>query len=187
MNNIQYIYEQMSPITVFTRRILMKKFLILAVLMTGNVWAGSRVILKDSKEFEVEVNNKTVLCSAKGYGLAELKINIKALDGWTILDHSNLRFGDRSGLPCMTAGACKAPWDESGFEIEDVIQANPRVEKIIVNRELTETRTLETDDQGSRCIRFLTESLDTVVGGISFKHVRDTSTTEPLPAKACKF
>ncbi|MBY0416242.1 MAG: hypothetical protein K2Q18_18860, partial [Bdellovibrionales bacterium] len=102
----------------------MKKLIILAVLMTANAWAGSgsRVLLKDSKEMEAEVNNETVICSAKGYGLEELKINIKALDGWTILDHSNIRFGSLSKLPCMTAGACKPRWNQNagGFSIDDV-------------------------------------------------------------------
>lgn len=166
----------------------MKKFLVLAVvMMSANVMAGERLILDDQKEMNAEVNATTVLCSAKGYGLEELKINIKGLDGWTILDHSNIRFGDRSGLPCMTAGMCK-PWGTSGkgFEVEDVVQNNPRVEKVVVKRKLFEIREVfgEGDEQG--CFRNLREELETTVGGIPFHHKR-FSTQEKLPTKACTF
>lgn len=121
--------------------------------------------------------------------MAELKINIKALDGWTILDHSNGRFGERNDLPCMTAGACKPSWDPEGrgFEIEDVIQSNPRVEKIVVHRKLLEVRNLLDNSDGTKtCFRNLREELNTVVGGIPFFHTR-LSPEEQLPARACKF
>lgn len=174
----------------------MKKFIVLAVLMTSSAWAAeSRVLLKDSKVLDVEVNTDTVICSAKGYGLEELKINIKGLDGWTILDHSNLRFGDNSGLPCMTAGACKLPWNENSkdFSIDDIIQSNPRVEKVEVFRELTEARRLvrtQAGDQSNdplRCEKSLIEKLRAVIGGVTFNHARATATTEVLPNEACKF
>lgn len=170
----------------------MKKLLILALLATTNVWAdGSRTILKDSKALDAEISSETVLCSAKGYGLEELKINIRALDGWTILDHSNSRFGDLTGLPCMTAGACSFPGRKGGFKVEDVLQNNPRVEKIIVNRELIETRQMVTAEAGSEnklvCQKSLTEKLNTVVAGIKFAHSRTTTTSEPLSDEACHF
>ncbi|MBC7712772.1 MAG: hypothetical protein H7177_05510 [Rhizobacter sp.] len=170
----------------------MKKLLLLTLLVTTNVWAdGSRTILKDSKAMDAEINNETVLCSAKGYGLAELKINIKGLDGWTILDHSNSRFGDERGLPCMTAGACSFGGRNDGFSIGDIIKNNPRTEKIVVNRELIETRTMVTAEAGNEtdlvCQRSLTEKLNTVVAGVKFNHSRTTATLEPLPSTACHF
>jgi len=160
----------------------MKILLVLAVLVSGSLMAGERVILKDSKEVDVEVSDKTVLCSALGYGNAELKINIAALDGWTIFDHSNVRFGDKRALPCMTAGECKEPWKEDGFEINDVLQNNPRSEKIVIQRELTESRTLF----DNACVRSLRERLSTVVGGIPFHHER-YGAESTLPAIACTF
>lgn len=167
----------------------MKKFMMLAVLMSGNLMAGERTLLEDSKAMSAEVSNKTVICSALGYGMAELKINIKALDGWTILDHSNSRYGDRDGIPCMTAGACKPSWDPEGqgFKIEDIIQNNPRIEKIVVKRKIIEVRNLFDNEQGEKsCFRNLREELETVVGGIPFFHAR-VSPSEELPAKSCKF
>lgn len=170
----------------------MKIFLISALLVTTNVWAdGTRTILKDSKVLTAEINEETVLCSAKGYGMEELKINIKALDGWTILDHTNSRFGDLTGLPCMTAGACSYLGRNNGFKIEDIIKNNPRDEKVIVNRELIESRQMVTAEAGSEnklvCQRSLTEKLNTVVAGIKFSHIRTTTTLEPLSDDACHF
>jgi hypothetical protein len=161
----------------------MKKLLLLAFLISGNLMAGSRVILDDQKAMDAEVNDRTVKCSALGYGAAELKINIKGLDGWTILDHSNDRFGDKSGLPCMTAGMCKFPFEEQGFEINDVIQNNPRVEKVVVHRVITETRELNRD---GFCARSLVETLETTVGGIKFNHARYLE-DKVLPKMSCNF
>ncbi|MBC7427437.1 MAG: hypothetical protein H7336_02425 [Bacteriovorax sp.] len=48
--------------------------------------------------------------------------DIKALNGWTILDHSNSRFGDLTGLPCMTAGACSFGDRPGRFKIEDILK-----------------------------------------------------------------
>ena len=170
----------------------MKKLLVLAVLMSGSLMAGERTILKDSKEFTVEVSEKTVLCSALGYGSEELKINIAALDGWTLLDHTNSRFGDNKGLPCMTAGLCKnrhGGWPENGFDLDEVLQNTPRKEKILVKREVIETRqksvTGEGDQSFESCIRSLTEKLNTTVGGIKFAHQR-TIQAETLPVESCK-
>lgn len=164
----------------------MKKLLLLALIISGNLMAGTRTILDDKKEMDAEVNNVTVKCSALGYGAEELKINIKGLDGWTILDHSKDRFGDKSGLPCMTAGMCKFPWaqpGDEGFEINDVIQNNPRVEKVVVHRVLTETRELNTE---GLCARSLVESLETTVGGIKFTHKRYLE-DKVLPKISCNF
>ncbi len=166
----------------------MKNLLVLAViLMSANIFAGERVILADSKEMDAEVSNKTVRCSALGYGMAELKINIVGLDGWTILDHSNVSFGDDSDLPCMTAGRCKRFDRDGGFSINDVVQNTPRTERILVNRILTESRVESVGTGGEKvCFRSLTEALSTVVGGIAFNHQR-FGASEELPLKACHF
>jgi hypothetical protein len=166
----------------------MKMLLMLAaVIMSGNVLAGERVILKDSKAMEVSVNYETVKCSQLGYGSSELKINIAALDGWTIFDHSNSTFGDLAGLPCMTAGACKRTPLTRGFVIEDVVQSNPRVETVVVNRVLTESRSETTDNEGVKiCERQLVEKLDTIVGGITFRHQR-SGAHQTLPIESCTF
>lgn len=159
----------------------MKKSLFLLLSISFNVWAEDRVLLKDEKWMNADINTSTVICSAIGYGSNELKINIKALDGWTLLDHSNLRFGSQSPLPCMTAGSCKM-WfpDDTGFSIDDVLKNNPRTEKILVKREVIESRNLEVRNSVKYCSRSLTEKLDTLVAGISFHHQRTILTGEDL-------
>lgn len=160
----------------------MKKLLVLAVLLSSSVIAGERVIIKDQKLIEVEVSKKTVLCSAQGYGLEELKINIAALNGWTLLDHSNILFGDNSGLPCMTAGPCAGPLG-TGFSIDDVIQGNPRKEQIVVKREVIDSRHISSSN-AEDCLRTFKESLHTNVGGVDFHHTR-FSNQEIMPKAAC--
>lgn len=160
----------------------MKNLLVLAVLVSSSVMAGERVVIEDQKTLNVEVSNKTVRCSAKGYGIEELKINIKELNGWTMLDHSNRSFGD-SGEPCMTAGLCAGRWD--GLNIDDVLQNNPRTEKITVFRKITESRHIS-NQSSEDCLRTFTEELKTTVGGIAFNHKRG-SNQDVLPAEACTF
>ncbi len=163
----------------------MKKLLILAVMMSANVFAGERVILNDSKKMDAVVNEETVLCSALGYGLEELKINIAGLDGWTILDHSNIKFGDTRALPCMTAGHCKRRANGPGLSVDSVLQSNPRVEGIVVNRVLVEVRNEGTNEFDEKvCYRTLREELKTIVGGVPFFHVR-MSPSEEFPLNAC--
>ena len=167
----------------------MKKMLFLTLIINFNSWAQDRVLLNDQKWMNAEVNGSTVLCSAKGYGLEELKINIKSLDGWTLLDHTNLRFGSESRLPCMTAGACKSPvfGNNTGFSIDDVIRNNPRIEKILVKRQVIESRSLNNRDNVAFCSRSLTEKLETVIAGIPFHHQRSIETGEELPASECSI
>jgi hypothetical protein len=167
----------------------MKKILFLTLILNFNTWAQDRVLLNDQSWMNADVNATTVLCSARGYGLEELKINIKSLDGWTLLDHSNLRFGSESRLPCMTAGACKSPisGNTTGFSIDDVIRNNPRSEKILVKRQVIESRSLSNRDNETFCSRSLTEKLDTIIGGIPFHHQRSINTGEKLPASECSL
>lgn len=159
--------------------------LVLGILFAANTMAGERVILKDSKKVTTEVSTKTVRCSILGYGMSELKINIAALDGWTLFDHTNVRFGDRFDQPCMTAGPCKRfQNDEDGLTVDSVVKGNERNEKIVIEREVVESRDL-TEEQGEKvCQRMLREDLKTTVGGVEFFHSR-TGAVETLPAQAC--
>ncbi len=163
----------------------MKNLLVLLALgMTTNLMASERLLLEDSKNIETEVSQKTVFCSRVGYGFEELKINIEALNGWTILDHSNTRFGDREGLPCMTAGPC-ATSQINGLGIDDIVQDNPRLEKIQINRKIFENKEITETEGRKHCERSIREELKTVIGGVEFTHSR-SSIPETLPVKACR-
>ena len=186
MNYIQFIYQYYKYITLAPGG-FMKKLLMLAVLVSGNLWAGERVILKDSKIIEQEVSNDTVRCSPIGYGMfSELKINMQALDGWTLFDHTNISFGDKN-IACMTAGKCKGPAIKNGFDLDDLIQSNPRVERVEVHREVVEVRTIiESANSFKICQRRLVENLKTNIGGIKFTHTRGGA-EQDLPEDACFF
>lgn len=156
-----------------------------SVLAAG---AGSRVILKDSKTIETLVAKETVRCSAVGYGASLLKINIAALDGWTLFDHSNSQFGE-FGEPCMSAGQCKAPWIPDGLSVEELVQNNPGLEKVTIEREVIESKHFGQAHDGlggerNVCVRELIENLKTTVRGIEFVHSR-AGAREEFPVAAC--
>ena len=143
-----------------------------------------RVVLKNTFKINAVINNKTVRCSSVGYGAPELKINLVELKGKTIFDHSNARFGEFLG-PCMTAGFCQG-FGAQGLKIEDVIQNNPRTEKIEMEQTLTVTRSLnEQEGGGLSCVKTLKEDLKTKIAGLEFHHSR-SGVVEILREEACK-
>lgn len=165
----------------------MQKFIMIFLsLLTLTVHAGERVILSDEIKVVAEINSDTVFCSEIGYGAKELKINIKDLDGKTILDHSNFRFGDPSRLPCMTAGFCKGSFGDEGLTVEDVLQDKPGQEKVVVKRQVIETlyKAFDNVNQEYFCQREITEKLTTVIRGVSFHHQRNLS-AEKFPLEKC--
>ena len=151
--------------------------------------AGSRVILKDNKTVATQVANETVRCSETGYGAKLLKINIAALDGWTLFDHSNNQFGE-FGEPCMSAGQCKAPWNPDGLTVESLVQNNPGLETITIDREVIETKHIGQIHDGNggekeACVRQLIENLKTTVRGVQFTHSR-SGAREEFDVQVCR-
>lgn len=155
----------------------------------GFAGVGSRVILKDNKTLDTQVSTETVRCSEIGYGAKLLKINIAALDGWTLFDHSNNQFGE-FGEPCMSAGQCKAVWNPDGLTVESLVQNNPGLETITIEREVIESKHIGQVHNGNggeteACIRQVTENLKTTVRGIDFTHSR-TGAVEQFDVKVCQ-
>ncbi len=165
------------------------KTILLTLTLVGslNSWAkdSQRVILSDSKRFETEVSTETVRCSQVGYGAQELKINLAALDGWTLFDHTNAQAGE-FGEACMTAGRCKMMGGQNGFTIDDLIKNNPGMEVIKVDRQIIESKTESKDQNGvDVCVRSLAENLSTTVRGIKFKHSR-FGAEQNFPIEVCR-
>ena len=166
------------------------KTLIMTITLLGtiNAWAkdSQRVILADSKTFLTEVSTNTVRCSQLGYGAKELKINLAALDGWTLFDHTNSHVGE-FGEPCMTAGQCKrGPNDQTGFTIDDLVQSNPGNEVITVFRNVIESKTETKDSEGNDvCSRALTENITATIRGIKFQHTR-WGAEQNFPIEVCR-
>jgi hypothetical protein len=150
----------------------------------GKSYAGERIVLHDSKNVSLKVNETTVRCSEKGYGLSELKVNIHDLDGWTILDHSNAAFGEFNGEPCMTAGACKSPISRNGFDLQDILSKAPDSTKAIVERTIVEKKEVTVDGENNVCRRTITENLKTKILNIDFHHSRSFS--QDFDVEACK-
>lgn len=170
----------------------MKKLLVLGVMVTMNVFGAERVLINDDKKMEAELNATTVRCSAIGYGVSELKINLKGLDGWTLFDHSNINAGDISGEPCMTAGACKRAPKLPGLSINDILATGDRSEVIVVSRQIVEVKEISKDENGvDVCSRHIEERLATSVnrasgdGKIKFTHVR-WGLEETFPLSVCQ-
>jgi hypothetical protein len=168
----------------------MKSIMFLLSVLGSSVFAaeGSRTILKDSKTVETMVSTETVRCSQIGYGSELLKINIAALDGWTLFDHSNSQFGE-FGQPCMSAGRCKAPWNPNGLTVDSLVQSKPGLEKVTIEREVIETKHKGqiSDGNGGEtevCVRQLVENLKTNVRGIEFVHSR-SGAREEFPIEVC--
>ena len=157
----------------------------LLISITAVAKNSDRVILKDSKTFETEVSTATVRCTQIGYSMPELKINLAALDGWTLFDHTNSQVGE-FGEPCMTAGMCSENPTDGGFTIGDLIQNRPGKEVITVQREVIESKYESKDGQNQDvCERWLSENLQTKVRGIEFRHSR-TGPAQIFPIEACR-
>ncbi|MFA6238949.1 MAG: hypothetical protein WC635_16550 [Bacteriovorax sp.] len=170
----------------------MKKIMTLSLLFTFNVFSAERVLLTDSKHANVKLDPSTVRCSAFGYGMAELKINIKDLDGWTLFDHSNINSGDRSRVPCMTAGSCKKFDGDKGFSVEDILNGANESEHILIDRQVVEVKVVSKDENGKDvCSRHIEERLSTSVtrgdqsGVINFHHIR-SGLFETFPILVCQ-
>lgn len=155
----------------------MKK-LLLGILIAAQAYAGEKVILNDTKRVLVILNHQTVRCSHFGYGRDELKVSIPDLESWTVLDHSNIRFGDLLGLPCMTAGMCS-----ENLGVETILDGRDGSEEIEIHRILKEERVLV--ENGQKCQRILKEELLTNIRGVPFFHQRQLI-AELLPEKACR-
>lgn len=164
-------------------------FVIIGLSHSAFAAVGSRIILKDSKTVDTMVSSASVRCSDIGYGSKLLKINIAALDGWTLFDHTNSQFGE-FGEPCMSAGMCKGVIAPDGLTVDSLVQNNPGLETITIEREVVEEKYRGQIHNGlggekEVCVRQLHENLKTTVRGINFEHSR-TGAREEFPVEVCK-
>lgn len=124
-----------------------------------------RVILNDSLAVRASVDSNNVRCSHIGYGMAELKISLPELRHRTLFDHSNI--GETE--PCMTAGLCaQDDWGMPGLRPDDLLQGNPGLETMTIDREVVESFFINMPLQS--CSRSLTENLRGELRGLEFTH-----------------
>ncbi len=147
----------------------MKPLIALLVLAaSSSVFAAAdlkKEIWRQTFTIEVAVTNDSVRCSAIGYGLPELKIDVPALDWAAKFQHRNLG----EGQPCMTAGRCTS---FRGPEL--VLQDRPGVEAVDLTVIHSEEGVI--DRERDTCHRRLVEEVEMTLRGTRFTHTR----TAPL-------
>jgi hypothetical protein len=140
----------------------------------------SRVSLVDQTTTKIHLNRETVRCSALGYGLEELKISVPILKRFAAFDHAN----EGEALPCMTAGLCDGGfgWPEGGWTVSGFLEQVEPIEEATIQRELKEH--FHVNFVHNTCVRNLTETLQTVIKGVTFNHVV-TKSIGQLPFEVC--
>lgn len=142
----------------------------LANAQNNNIETKTLILKEQDHNTQVELTQETVRCSALGYGLAELKISVPALDYISFFNHSNIG----EAQPCMTAGACRLdfPGQEpgEGLDPSDILDPNNPTEETVIHQLLVENYTLNHDTQ--TCTRSLKEEVTAEVRGLTFHHVR---------------
>lgn len=117
-----------------------------------------RLVSDKTTTVSVELNAKTVKCSAQDYSMPMLKVLVPALADLTLLNHRNTR----EGAPCVAAGQCGT------FKPSDILAAGEGTERIPVRVVLR--KLAEVDGEGCRVT--LIETVHTSIRGVAFFHER---------------
>ena len=133
----------------------------------------TRVLRDLTTKVVLSLNEKTVFCTARGYGATVLKVSVPDLDWLAHFDHRV----DGEGLPCMSANACVGDTPPS-----KMIDASHPFATAPLRVTLTETVTLDTTKE--TCTRALSEEIKSEVRGIDFTHSRGGD-VEPADYATC--
>lgn len=117
------------------------------------------VVSDRTTDVNVDLNAKTVKCSAADYSMPMLKVLIPGLADLTVLNHRNTR----EGAPCVAAGRC-------GEELgpDSILKSGEGVENVPVRVVLKKVVAVE----GQVCHVTLVETVTTTIRGLSFFHER---------------
>ncbi len=117
---------------------------------------------------DVELNEKTVICSRADYSFPMLKVLIPGLEGITLLNHQNRG----AGAPCVTTNESCRPASRfgPGASPESILQGRPGTEKVEVT--VTAKRKDIMDHVEKTCTQTLIETVDTTIRGKKLTHVR---------------
>lgn len=116
------------------------------------------IVRDQTTEVPVDLNDKTVKCSAADYSGPMLKVLVPGLADLTVLNHRNTR----EGAPCIAAGRCGA------IGPKDVLKTGAGVDAVKIRVVLRK----ETSVEGEVCHVSLVETVSTVIRGIPFHHER---------------
>jgi hypothetical protein len=117
------------------------------------------IVRDQTTTVDVDLNAKTVKCSAADYSGPMLKVLVPGLADLTVLNHRNTR----EGAPCVAAGRC-------GEDLgpESILKAGDGIERIPVRVVLQKVTSIE----GEVCHVALVETVTTTIRGLPFFHER---------------
>ena len=123
-------------------------------------------------DVNVDLNAKTVKCSAADYSGPMLKVLIPGLADVTVLNHRNTR----EGAPCIAAGRCTPQLGPKTIlakgEGSENIPVRVRLRKLV-------------SPEGAVCHVTLVEPVTTAIRGVPFFHER-TQEVADRPAADCR-
>lgn len=137
-----------------------------------------QVVHEKTTDVNIELNSRTVLCSASDYQAEMLKIVIPKMSELTLLNHREIN----AGGPIVSAGVCRGPMHE-GLAPEEILKPGlPEYEQIPMHVKLTRITSIYANR--SECEVMLKEEVRVTVRGIPFYHVREAM-LEPRVGADC--
>lgn len=129
--------------------------------------AAIETVLSDqTTDLEIDLNSKTVKCSARGYMSPNLKVLVPGLADITVMNHRN----PGEGAPCIAAGDCFGTGQTPGITPEDILQSGTGVDTVPVRVILT--RVSLPDHEAKVCNVTLKEEIHAIIRGVPFYHLR---------------
>lgn len=148
-------------------RMLAGLFLMLPMMASASPYTVQSVLKDTTTIVALDLNPKTVFCTARGYGTVQLKVSVPDLDWLAHFDHRVVG----EGLPCITGGACS-----EALQPGNIIDLNEPV--VLAPIRVVLKQTLSIDEDAKTCTQTLTENITSLIRGKPFTHVRGS---EPVP------
>lgn len=138
-------------------------FVILGLTTVSSAFAApiemSRVLRDQTTTVALDLNEKSVFCTDRGYGNVQLKISVPDLVWLASLDHRVA--GEK--IPCITGGRCT-----NALDPKDILSS----ERIAVTRlRVILTEHIRLDAAARTCVSTLEESVAGIIRGHKFNHL----------------
>ena len=154
------------------------KFLGLMMLFPMMAMADAQSVdltLKDTiTNVAMDLNEKTVFCTERGYGTIQLKISVPDLDWLAHFDHRVV--GER--LPCITGGECTSQLEPGKI----IIPGEPFA---VVPMRVVLKQHLTLDHSSQTCTQYLVEKIESNIRGHGFTHVRASDAPTAMDYAKC--
>lgn len=155
-------------------RVLAGLLLMLPMMAAAEPYTVDSVLKDTTTVVALDLNPKTVFCTARGYGTVQLKVSVPDLDWLAHFDHRVVG----EGLPCITGGACS-----EALQPGNIIDLNDPV--VLAPVRVVLSQTLTVDDNAKTCTQRLNEEVTSLIRGRTFKHYRSSDAT-PLDMAKCQ-